>query len=69
MESFEGRYYLAEASSGRRLLRDARMVLDSLRFLLLWATVGWRLRRAVRRAQRDATQLVLEDLLQLPERK
>lgn len=61
MSSFEERYYLANPTYAQRLRRNVRLALDSARFLVLWATRGRRLRALVRQAERDGSQVVLED--------
>ena len=63
MSSFEEKYYLTNPTLMQRLRRDARMIRDSARFLILWATLGRRLRKGVKEAERTGTQLVLEDWL------
>jgi hypothetical protein len=61
--SFESRYYLGNASLPRRLWRDLRIVGSSARFLWLWLTLGGRMRRALRAAEREQRVLHLEDLV------
>ena len=68
LSSFEEKYYLANPTFTQRLRRDARMVVDSARFLILWATLGRRLRAAVKEAERSGSQLVLEDWLSSQQR-
>lgn len=60
--SFETRYYLGEAPWHARLWRDLRILAGSARFLWLWLTVGRRVRRAVREAERAGRTVCLEDL-------
>ncbi|MGI9228409.1 MAG: hypothetical protein ACR2P9_00945 [Gammaproteobacteria bacterium] len=64
MASFEEKFYLQNPGLLDRLKRDWRLVRESLQFLLLWATLGHRLRKACRKAKQDNTQVVLEDLLE-----
>lgn len=63
MSSFEERYYLTNPTFTQRLRRDVRMILDSTRFLFLWATLGRRLRKGVKEAERAGMPLMLEDWL------
>ncbi len=65
MSSFEEKYYLTDPTFMQRLRRDARMVVDSARFLVLWATLGRRLRKAVKDAERKGVPIVLEDWLRM----
>ena len=65
MHSFEEKYYLTSPTFAQRLRRDARMVADSARFLILWATLGRRLRKGVKEAESKGTQIVLEDWLKV----
>lgn len=60
--SFESRYYLGQASLPRRLWRDLRIIGSSASFLWLWFTLGGRLRRALRDAERGGRVIYLEDI-------
>lgn len=61
--SFESRYYLGDASLLRRCWRDLALIGSSARFLWLWLTLGGRLRRTVRDAEREGRVVRLEDEL------
>jgi hypothetical protein len=61
-DTFESRYYLGKASVAQRLWRDLRIVGSSARFLWMWFTLGGRMRRALRAAEREQRVLNLEDL-------
>lgn len=62
MSSFEKRYCLSNPTWGQRLRRDLALLVDSLSFLVVWLTRGRRLRRAYQQAQKDQTQIILEDM-------
>lgn len=62
-DTFEDRYYLGDASWPRRLWRDLRIIGSSARFLWLWFTLGGKMRRALREAERGQRLLNLEDFV------
>lgn len=62
MSSFEKRYCLSNPTWGQRLRRDIALLVDSLTFFGVWLTRGRRLRRAYQQAQKDQTQIILEDM-------
>lgn len=62
MSSFEERYCLSNPTWGQRLRRDIALLVDSLSFFGVWLTRGRRLRRAYQQAQKDQTQIILEDM-------
>jgi hypothetical protein len=62
-DTFEDRYYLGDATWQRRLWRDLRIIGGSARFLWTWLTLGGRMRRALRGAEREQRVLNLEDLM------
>lgn len=61
--SFEKRFYLHNPTLRQRLGRDIRLLIDSCVFLLIWATKGWKLRRALKEAEEKNSVLILEDHL------
>jgi hypothetical protein len=63
MASFEERFCLRNPTLLQAVRRDLELLADSGRFLLLWATLGRRVRRAARRAQAGGEPLFLEDIL------
>ena len=62
--SFESRYYLGNATLVQRCWRDLRIIGSSARFLWMWFTLGGRMRRAVRAAEREQRVVTLENLMQ-----
>lgn len=64
MQSFEQRYYLRNPGFTQKLVRDARFFLETCQFILLWATKGRRLRKALREAQKNDSQIILERFLE-----
>lgn len=62
MSSFEERYCLSNPTWRQRLRRDLALLVDSLTFFGIWLTRGRRLRRAYQQAQKDQTQIILEDM-------
>jgi len=63
MSSFESRFILENPGLWQRLKRDVILLVDSLIFLILWMSKGWRLRKALRQAQKRDKSLILEDYL------
>ena len=62
MPSFEERYYRESSSAAERIGRDARLLVSLLGALIAWATTGWRLRRAYRKARHNGNKLYLDDV-------
>ena len=67
--TFESRYYLGEAPLLTRWWRDLRIIGSSARFLWLWFTLGGRLRKQLRAAERDGRVLQMEDLFGAGDKK
>lgn len=63
MAGFEEEYVLGEASPGKRLARDWRLFRHLVRVFWMWCTVGRKLRRAYRAAERGETEPVVIDAL------
>ncbi len=63
MRSFENRYILNNPSLWQRIRRDIALLKDSLVFLLIWMSKGRKLRKALRRAEKQDKTLILEDYL------
>ena len=64
MSSFEQKYYLTDAGLLTRLRRDLRLLWESLAFLFYWATRGRQLRASYRKATRENTEIVLDNLVE-----
>lgn len=64
MSSFEERYYLSNPSFYQKLKRDLIFFLESCRFLFLWLSKGYILRKALKKAEKEKGQLVLEEYLE-----
>ena len=62
MGSFEEKYYLTNPTFWQGLKRDAGLFLNSLGFFIAWLTKGRRLRRIYRQAQKENTEIILEDI-------
>jgi hypothetical protein len=60
--SFEDRFYLGQAGRWRRLGRDWRLGLHLLGLAWWWLTVGARVRREYRAAQRSGETIHLDGL-------
>ena len=63
MSSFEEKFIRHDPGPGERLKRDVQLLADSLAFLLAWFVLGGRIRRAVRRDERENSKIKLEDYL------
>lgn len=63
MASFEEQFYLENPTRWQALRRDARLLLWLGVRAWAWASLGVKVRRAYRQAQRSGVPLVLEDLL------
>lgn len=62
MASFEKEYVLQDARPGQRLARDWRLGKHILRVFWMWLTVGRRLRKATRDAERNGTSFRIDHL-------
>lgn len=62
MSSFEEQYILRDPTWWRRTARDVALLANSLRFLLIWATKGWTVRRLLAKAERQGKVVCIEDL-------
>ena len=64
MSSFEDRYYLTNPSLYQKFKRDLAFFLESCRYLILWLSKGYILRKALKKAEKEKGQLVLEEYLE-----
>lgn len=62
MAGFEEEYVLGDAPLGKRLARDWRLFRHLARVFWMWCTVGRKLRRAYREAERTGEPVIIDDL-------
>jgi hypothetical protein len=62
MAGFEEEYVLGESTLRQRLARDWRLAGHLVRVFWMWCTVGRRLRRAYREAERTGDPVVIDHL-------
>ena len=63
MSSFEDRYIICNPGFWQRMKRDLALFTDSLMFLYMWLSKGREIREALRQAEKENKQIVLEEYL------